>query len=334
MKIACIMMQKDETILFDPWVLYHADLLGHGNLFIFDNGSTSASVIQSLQRARLNGANVFSEYSSRRDYRERGPLLANFIQELDHSSPFDFYFLLDCDEFLACQTDSGTSCKRRDIEMALQPHVGSRDVLRIQHKFWHNPCRMHLYSVTHSSPKCFFAQGACGSLDHGYHHGKSRLGSGEVATKIVYFEFHYKPYSLHRVSSRQHLSSVLTDFSRRSLRAYQRKQDFSHHCAADLLEGKFDYVRRFLDPEGWERAPALLVEFNRIGISYARLYESESLLPHSLRLSLLWTRQAVMHRVDELNDLLYRGARVAFRKASQLMQRSLQLLLRMTRLGG
>jgi hypothetical protein len=334
MRIACIMMQKDETILFDPWVLYHADLLGHGNLFIFDNGSTSASVIQSLQRARLNGANVFWEYSSRRDHLERGPMLANFIQELDHSNPFDFYFLLDCDEFLACQTDSGTSCQRRDIEMALQPYVGSKDVLRIQHKFWHNPCRMHLYSVIHFSPKCFFAQGACGSLDHGYHQGESRLGSGEVATKIIYFEFHYKPYSLHRVSSRQHLSCVLTDFSRRSLRAYQRKQDFGHHCAEDLLEGKFDYVRRFLDPEGWERAPALLVEFNRIGISYARLYESESLLPQSLRLSLLWTRQAVMHRVDELNDLLYRGARVAFRKASRLMQRSLQLLLRMTRLGG
>jgi hypothetical protein len=330
--MACVMMQKDETILFDPWFGYHADLLGPENLFIFDNGSTSASVIQSLQRAKLNGANVCLDYSSRRDYRERGSMLASFIQQLEQSNPFDFYFLLDCDEFLACQTDSGTSCQRRDIEMVLEPYLGSRDVLRIQHKLWHNPCRMHFYATTHSSPKCFFAHGTCGYLDHGYHHGRSRLGSGESTTKIIYFEFHYKPYGLHRVSNKQHLSSVLTDFSRRSLRAYQKKQDFSHHCAADLLEGKFDYVRRFLEPEGWERAPALLAEFNRIGIAYEKLYEAESPFPQPVRLSLLWTRQSVMHRVDELNDLLYRGARAIYRMVSRLMQRLLQLLLRLTRL--
>ncbi|MCP9930039.1 hypothetical protein KBY82_04490 [Cyanobium sp. AMD-g] len=334
MRIACVMMQKDETILFDPWFFYHADLLGPENLFIFDNGSKSTSVIQSLQRARSNGANVIWEYSSRHEYRERGPLIANFIQQLDHSNPFDFYFLLDCDEFLACQTDSGISCQRRDIERVLQPYIGSRDVLLIRHKFWHNPCRMHLYSVTNCSPKCFFAQGACGSLDHGYHHAKSRLGSGEATTNIIYFEFHYKPYGLHRVSSRQHLSCVLTDFSRRSLRAYQNKRDFNHHCAEDLLEGKFDYVRRFLNPEGWEMVPALLAEFNRIGISYARLYEPRSLFPQPLQLFLLRIRQSVMHRVDGLNDLLYRGARFIFRRTSRLLQRSLQLLWRVTRFDG
>lgn len=90
MRIACVMMQKDETILFDPWFFYHADLLGPENLFIFDNGSKSTSVIQSLQRARRNGANVIWEYSSRHEYRERGSLIANFIQQLDHSNPFDF----------------------------------------------------------------------------------------------------------------------------------------------------------------------------------------------------------------------------------------------------
>lgn len=334
MRIACVMMQKDETILLDPWYSYHANLLGPENLFIFDNGWKSTSVIQSLQRAGSNGATVIWEYSTRHEYRERGSMIANFIQRLDHSNPFDFYFLLDCDEFLACQTNSGISCQRRDIERVLQPCIGSRDVLLIRHKFWHNPCRMHLYSITNSSPKCFFAQGACDSLDHGYHHAKSRLGSGETITNIIYFEFHYKPYRLHRISSRQHLSCVVTDFSRRSLQAYQKKQDFNHHCAEDLLEGKFDYVRRFLDPQGWERAPALLAEFNRIGISYASLYEPKSLLPQPLQLSLLRIRQSVMHRVDELNDLLYRGARLIFRKTSWLMQRSLQPLLRMTRFGG
>ncbi|WP_216904815.1 glycosyltransferase family 2 protein [Synechococcus sp. CCY 9618] len=307
MRFACVMMQKNETILLDPWIRYHADLVGHENLFIFDNGSTSRSVVRTLKQAQRSGVHVFWEYGSPRHHRERGPLIVDLIQRLDREDSFDFYFLLDCDEFLACQTDAGSSCRRQDLEGALQPFLGSDDVLTIQHKYWHNPCRKDFYALTTSSPKCFFAYAACGYLDHGYHQGRSRLGDRKTSTAIVYFEFHYKPYRPHRISSKQHLSGILQDFSRRSLLAYREKQGFCFHCAVDLLMGKYDYVHSFLTLEGLVEIPAMLLMFDRLGISYGALFEPMPPIPMALYLPLLRIRQGFMHRWDVVIDVLRRG---------------------------
>ena len=333
MRIACVMMQKNETILLDPWIRYHADLVGHGNLFIFDNGSTSRSVVRTLRQAQLKGVNVFWEYRNPHDHRERGPVIAALVQRLDREDGFNFYFLLDCDEFLACQTDAGPSCSRQDIDAVLRPLLGSKDVLVIQHKYWHNPCRKNFYCITTSSRKCFFAHGACGSLDHGYHHARSRFGGGETKSKIVYFEFHFKPYRLHRISSRQHLSGLLADFSRRSLRAYKAKKAFCFHCAKDLLMGKYDYVKSFLNPQDWVKIPAMLTAFDSLGIGYRPLFEPEPPIPTSLRLVLLRTRQAVMHRFDDFIYVLLRGILFFRRRMARLVKSLIIVFRRLMRFG-
>lgn len=317
MKIACVMMQKDETILLDPWIRYHSDLIGSGNLYILDNGSTAPSVIRSLRQAELDGVHVLWDYRSRRDYLERGPLIVELIQHLDREGCFDFYFLLDCDEFLACQTGAGPSCQRQDIEAVLRPFLGSQEVLVIQYKYWHNPCRKNFYSITNSSRKCFFAHGSCDFLDHGFHHGRSKLGKNDQSTVIVFFEFHYKPYRLHRISSRQHLCGVLDDFSRRSLRAYRAKRKYAHHCAEDLLKGKYDFVRSFLGAQGELEIQGLLATFDRLGIDHGALFERQPPIPSGLWLFLLRMRQTFMHGVDGGLDVVRRGVSFLRRQAAR-----------------
>ncbi len=322
-----MMMQKNETILLDAWIRYHAELVGWENLFIFDNGSTASSVIRVLKEAESRGVNVFWEYSRVRSFLEKGLLVAELIQRLDGEDAYDFYFPLDCDEFLACHTESGPSCCREDIEETLRPFMGSVDVLVIQSKFWNNPCLKNHYSISTSSRKCFFAYGACEHLDQGYHDGRSRLGGGQARTGIVYVEFHYAPYHFHRQCCRQKLAGRLTDFSRRSLRTYQAKQKDGYHNAIDLLKGKYDYVQSFLTAENLLEIPSILYSFERLGIDHGPLFEPAPPIPRSLRLFLLRSRQTVMHRIDDIIDELQRAAG----GLKRLVARSLKLLIRLFR---
>ena len=38
-RVRCIMMQKDESFLLEPWLLYNGYLFGFENLTVYDNGS-------------------------------------------------------------------------------------------------------------------------------------------------------------------------------------------------------------------------------------------------------------------------------------------------------
>jgi hypothetical protein len=331
MRLACVMMQKNEKLLLEPWIRYHGDLVGSENLFIFDNGSSDHSVIEFLKGAEEIGVNVFWDHASRSDYLDKGSLVARLIQKLDRANPYDFYLLLDCDEFLACQTEAGPSCERQEVDAALLPLLGSKDVLVVASKYWNNPCRMHKYSRTIASRKCFFARDACGSLDHGYHHARARLSNKEIVTRLVYFEFHYQPYLLHRKASRQHLSGLLPDFSRRSLRAYAQKRSFCFHCAVDLLKGKYDFVRSFLQVDDLVEAPALLSSFDRLGIAYQALFEPQPPIPEGLYLFLLRVRQAVMWRLEDVIDAFRLSARWLRGLAGRMRRIFVQVAIRPNR---
>ena len=107
MKIACLMMQKNERILLEPWILYHGDLFGFENLFIFDNGSTDEIVITVLQKYEKRGVNINRAYNSKSDFEGKGNLIADKIRSLDQCNYYDFFFPLDCDEFIACHDIDG-----------------------------------------------------------------------------------------------------------------------------------------------------------------------------------------------------------------------------------
>ena len=68
MNIAILMMQKNEDELLGKWIAYHSYLVGHQNLFIYDNGSTSERTLEALSEAKAAGINVITEFASKQDY--------------------------------------------------------------------------------------------------------------------------------------------------------------------------------------------------------------------------------------------------------------------------
>lgn len=116
------MMQKNEILLLDPWIRYHTNLLGSDHIYVYDNGSTDTAVIKTLRDAEKGGMNVFWDYTRQDDFTNKGEIIAALIRRLDKERPHDFYFPLDCDEFLAClppRPSDSPSCRKQDIIEAL-----------------------------------------------------------------------------------------------------------------------------------------------------------------------------------------------------------------------
>ena len=155
-KIALIMMQKNESLLLEPWIRYHVDLIGTSSIFIYDNGSTDAQTLTTLAAAENMGLKINRTYNHQKDYYARGGLFADLIKSLDASNPHDFYFPIDCDEFLACDIDGKLSCQRDDILVSLAPLVRDGKVLTIPHKYVNSPYHINRYSKITNCKKCFF----------------------------------------------------------------------------------------------------------------------------------------------------------------------------------
>jgi len=109
-------MQKNEDDLLVPWIQYHSELFGAENLYIYDNGSTSPAITQILSDAKLKGVNVYFEYSQKENFEGKGDILAEKIKQLDQLDIYDFFFPLDCDEFVGVMKgEDAPSFERSDI---------------------------------------------------------------------------------------------------------------------------------------------------------------------------------------------------------------------------
>jgi hypothetical protein len=57
LRIALLMMQKNEDLLLGPWIRYHTNFTANSSIFIFDNGSSIPGV---ARNARRSGAGRYS----------------------------------------------------------------------------------------------------------------------------------------------------------------------------------------------------------------------------------------------------------------------------------
>ena len=95
MRIACIMMQRNERSLLGPWLAYHADLFGIENLYVFDNGSDDRETRDTLTRFERLGLNLDWGRPGSQYFNAKGERVANCIKWLDEHQGYDFYFPLD-----------------------------------------------------------------------------------------------------------------------------------------------------------------------------------------------------------------------------------------------
>jgi len=279
LRIALLMMQKNEAILLGPWIRYHSQFTVNSSIFIFDNGSSNPGVIDTLAKAEQAGIHVIRQYNNPEDYLNTGSIFSRFIQNLGRQAPHDFYFPIDCDEFLACQTPTGLSCLLEDLHNQLMPWLGSQQVLIIPRKHYANPYQPNRYIEINHSQKCFFSQGTCESLSHGFHKATTTAGHGQQITTITYFEFHHKPYQQHRQLTTQKLEPIFRGkaMSRRNLAEYASTLKTNYHCALELLQTEYDYIRYLTNNSSREEHRCLLDRFSELQIDPSPLFTNSPL---------------------------------------------------------
>lgn len=304
LRIALLMMQKNERLLLDHWIAYHRTLVGPASIFIFDNGSTDPQTLTILRAGEASGLSVNRSHDKQKDYYDRGIIFANLIKQLDATNPHDFYFPMDCDEFLACEMDGKPSCQRSNIERTLEKLKGSEKVLSVPHKHVNSPYHKNRYSKIAWCRKCFFARDACESLSDGFHEGRSHLGEERLDSDITYFEFHYKPYSDHLRLSQQKVEYLLPDLKRRTLFEYAKKKRSNHHAAVALLQSEYTYLRSFDKQTQTHTDSSLLQRFAELGIDSTALFDSSD-NQNNLRRAMLLARHLQLQAWDAAVSLYY-----------------------------
>jgi hypothetical protein len=245
LNIKIVMMQKNEVDLIYPWVAYHGTRFGFENLYIVDNGSDNEA------RARLDhvesfGVNVSFEHRSRDDYVNKGRIVSDIIKVLDREDPADFYFPLDCDEFLGVDLGvGGYSFQVNEIEESLIAYRESTTSLTIAAYLDNHPALHGYFRKSANQRKSFFAKSTCVALDRGFNNAKTKVSGAPKKTPIVYVHYHFKPFNLLQAHARQRLEAFLDNFSEAALRQYIEDRRTGFHSARHLLIDEKTYLTQF-----------------------------------------------------------------------------------------
>ena len=242
LRVACLMMQRDEVDLLRPWVMYHAALFGIENLFVFDNGSTAASVTMDLVEFARNGANVDWKHASPDDFHSKGDILGSLILSL--AGRYDFFLPLDCDEFFVVRTGAKKiACDPATIHADLAQFAGESRALQLKAAFY-NVLNTPNAFWCWPHQKTFFSGNSFRSLDHGYHEGRTKAG-GTLETDFAHIHYHHKPYALMVEHAKNKLRPYVAVEDRSALEDYV---GMNYHCKTVLLQGAEAYNSQFTMP--------------------------------------------------------------------------------------
>ena len=262
MKIACLMMQKDEGDLLEPWLQYYSALFGSESLYLWDNASTESNVCATLQnwQSRLGGLRL--DLVTPADFRRKGVILGDKIKELDKNLSYDYYIPLDCDEFIGViKCDGVISFEREDIFSEFEKFTSETRVLGVDTAFYNLPGRPDLYWKS-GYQKSIFRAGTFKVMDHGFHEGLSKLSEGRASTKLVYMHLHHKPHTQIVEHSRNKVApyfNVQDEALMKSLYATNRLVRF-------MLDDEKTYLDKFLTMGGVD-VSAFRVKLEGLGVS-------------------------------------------------------------------
>lgn len=242
-RVACVMMQKDEVHLLEPWLSYHGYLFGYENLYVLDNGSTHPDVLVTLARYAGKGVHVDYTLPRRDHYMNKGALIGAVIHRLEAAGRYDFFFPTDCDEFIIRQTEWGFTTDRQAIHAHLEMFKEEPRTLRIPFQLANHPLLPDLYSYFDFA-KTFYAAGAFGWTDHGHHNYGSRKAEGFRETEIVHVHFHFLPFELLRQAARRKWNGSISVDDTEKLASYTG--DSMHLVPYFLMTAK-EYYAQFND---------------------------------------------------------------------------------------
>jgi len=245
MKVAILMMQKNESALLETWIKYHGYLVGFENLYIYDNGSEERDVAEILNRYQELGVDVEIGFNQKAHFEKKGELFYDKIKELQASNKaYDFFVPLDCDEFLATLDEEGNvSCDRGSLAAEFERYVGKKELLLIESQYYNSVLSDSWFSKQ-PYRKCFFYKDTIKSLDVGFHWGKVNESDKEFVSRLVHFHFHNKPFSIGKRHATEKLKGRVKDFSLETLKNYKGA---GLHLLRFFIQDELSYIKNQLN---------------------------------------------------------------------------------------
>jgi len=266
-RVACLVMLKNERVLTQRFLRYHAALFGAENIYVFDNGSSDKEVLTELDRFEAAGGHVDRGCTTSEDYHRKATILGDLIKRLDREAEYDFYIPLDCDEFVVLRTPGGYTADPRPIHDHLDGLRSERNILHVTLNLSNllgSPD--HFRAAAYS--KTVYPRGVFRLMDQGYHTGKTRDGNSVyVACDLVYAHFHYRPYEEVLEFARQKLRNRMSEAQLADHQWLRSYRGLGSHMVAYIVDGPEAYYRQFRDCPAPVVFPELGARFKEIGTS-------------------------------------------------------------------
>jgi hypothetical protein len=243
MRLAAIMMHKDEVGLLPQWLVYYSALCGDPrHLYIFDDHSDEPSVLDALREAARAGVNLTRCGVATKGIDEKGRLVSETIRSL--GDRYDVYLTPDCDEFICVDSGEGPIIDAAQVLSAIGTAISHSNaaLFRLDGSFVNIPATTRLQR--HPQKKIMVRSLPPGfTLDNGFHVPEHMVKPGVIAsTNLSYIHCHYKPFRLLQRSARDKLAPYISDFSRDALLAFKGE---NFHVAQHLLMTEDHYRRLF-----------------------------------------------------------------------------------------
>ncbi len=194
-RVACVMMQKDEGFLIEPWIRYYGYLFGFENLFIFDNGSTLPRVKAILAKFERVGVQVDRNFDAPQHYRVKGDIVSRKMLALRETKHYDMLLPVDCDEFLVWRDGAEMLSERNGIRRGMEQFLCEQRTLGLAWEFLNHPLMPDIYYVQRMQKTMYVADSFLW-IDHGFHSAGSRYTNEVCATPFAYVHFHNKPFDM------------------------------------------------------------------------------------------------------------------------------------------
>lgn len=223
LRLAVIMMQRNEDVLLDAWLKYHCTLFGAENVWVLDNGTDSPACITTMQNFAALGVNIRS-HPGFHAFNTKGALVASTIAS--EMQGYDWVFPVDCDEFVCCSDNGCPVMSRHQLEEELEEAArGGCPVLRIESGYWNVPHTSDGY--VQQVMKVVLSPGFAVPLDEGFHlysfdRKTPTIEPDLIApTRIAIMHLHNRPYAELLSSARRKLESRVPDFLPSTMRDFR-----------------------------------------------------------------------------------------------------------------
>jgi hypothetical protein len=261
MKIACLMMQKNELALLDTWIRYHGSLFGYENLFIFDNGSEIEEINSILHKHIRRGISLQKAFRGKKDFFNKGHILGEYIKFLDQTADYDFFVPLDCDEFLAVQSEEDEIlCQKGPIVDEFLKYENTVQALQIKGSYFNIPRDKEKFYF-YPEQKLLFRSKTFAFMDEGFHVGRTVFSNTPILTNFVHLHYANKPFELGKSHAQEKLVGLVDNFSKENMLSYNGPGE---HLKRFFVQTKEQYESAYFGTE--VAIPAFKSRLSSIGL--------------------------------------------------------------------